>query len=214
MAYLYPILLDLTGKLVVIVGGGRVALRKVQAALDAGARVRCFAPEFHERMPEAVEKISGRFIPSQLDGADLVFAATDSSEVNLDVVRAARERKILVSNAGGEDQDHADFILPAVLNDYPIMVSVSTGAPLLSVRLRDEIARYLKRNEQYKQLAELMETLRPWLLKSSLSDVRRSCALMDLAGEGALAALTQGGGEGLYRWLIERYPELKLEKAP
>ena len=198
----------------VIIGGGRAAARKARGALEAGARVRCIAPEFHQKVPEEVERITARFQPSQLDGADLVFAATDSSEVNFDVVREARERKLLVSRTDGEDENHGDFVLPAVLRSTPIVVSVSTGSPLLSESLRDEIRKEVERMEQYKQMAELMRTLRPWLLKSSLPALRRALALQDLASGAALDALAQGGGDGLCRWLMERYPELKLEKAP
>jgi siroheme synthase-like protein len=214
VAYSYPILLDLTGKLVVIIGGGRSAAGKARGALEAGARVRCIAPEFHQKIPYEVERITARFQPSQLDGADLVFAATDSPEVNFDVVREARVRKILVSRTDGEDENHRDFVLPAVYRNDPIVISVSTGSPLLSKTLRDEIPKQIVRMEQYKQMAELMRTLRPWLLKSSLPVARRALAMMDLASVPALDALAQGGGEGLYRWLVERYPELKLEKAP
>jgi len=215
VAYSYPILLDLTGKLVVIIGGGRAAARKARGALEAGAaRIRCFAADFHEKMPQDVEKITARYHPSQLDGADLVFAATDSSEVNFDVVREARERNILVSRTDGEDEDHGDFVLPAVFRAAPIVISVSTGSPLLSETLRNEIPKQITRMEQYKQMGELMRTLRPWLLKSSLPAMRRALALEDLATTAALDALAEGGGEGLYRWLVEKYPELKLEKAP
>ena len=153
MAYSYPILLDLTGKLVVIVGGGRAAARKARGALEVGARVRCIAPEFHQKTPEEVEKITARFHPSQLDGAYLVFAATDSSEVNFDVVREARERKILVSRTDGEDENHGDFVLPAVFRAAPIVISVSTGSPFLSETLRDEIPKQVVRMEQYKEMA-------------------------------------------------------------
>src|SRR5207245_2296744 len=93
VAYSYAILLELAGKLVVIVGGGRAAVRKAEGLIEGGAtKVRCIAPEIEDQMPAEVEKINVRFVPSHVDGAALVFAATSSAETNIDVVRAARER--------------------------------------------------------------------------------------------------------------------------
>jgi siroheme synthase-like protein len=214
VAYSYPILLDLTGKLVVIVGGGAVAAHKARGLIEGGAgRVRSVAPEFVPVMPEEVEKIVATFEPRYLDGASLVFAATKSPEVNFDVVRAARDRKIPVSRADNEE-DHGDFVLPANWRAGQIIVSVSTGSPTLSQTLRDEIKANIKSIKRYAEMAELMQKLRPWLLSSSLDPSKRLDALFDLARKPALDALANGGGDGLYRWLVEKYPELKLEKAP
>jgi siroheme synthase-like protein len=214
VAYSYPILLDLEGKLVVIVGGGKIAVRKAEGLMECGmARVKCIAPEIDDKMPAKVEKIPARFVPSHLDGAALVFAATNSAEVNIDVVRAARERKILVARVASEG-DLGDFVVPANWRTGPIIISVSTGSPTLSKTLRDEIEASINSINKYAEMAELMQRLRPWLLNSSLDPVKRYEALFDLARKPALDALAEGGGDGLYRWLVERYPELKLEKAP
>jgi precorrin-2 dehydrogenase/sirohydrochlorin ferrochelatase len=214
VAYSYPILLDLAGKLVVIVGGGKAAVFKAEGLIEAGAtKIRCIAPEIDKDMPEEVAKIYSRFMPSQIDGAAIVFAATNSAETNIDVVRAARERSILVARVGSEG-DLGDFVVPANWRTGTIIVSVSTGSPALSKTLRDEIKENVSSISRYAEMAELMQKLRPWLLNSSLNPVQRHQALLDLARKPALDALAQDGGEGLYRWLVERYPELKLEKAP
>jgi precorrin-2 dehydrogenase/sirohydrochlorin ferrochelatase len=214
VAYSYPILLDLSGKLVVIVGGGGVAVRKAKTVLDGGATpVRCIAPEIQQNMPHQVQQVIARFEPSQLEGAYLVFAATDSAEINFDVVRAARERKILVSRVDSEE-DRGDFVLPAVWRRGEITISVSSGIPSLSAWIRDEIRDTLSSIDQYEQMAELMQKLRPWLYNSSLPSIRQACAMIDLASKQAMEVLAASGGDGLYRWLVERYPELKLEKAP
>ncbi|HEV8292198.1 MAG TPA: bifunctional precorrin-2 dehydrogenase/sirohydrochlorin ferrochelatase [Tepidisphaeraceae bacterium] len=214
MAYSYPILLDLMGKLVVIVGGGKVAVRKARGLIEGGAtRIKCIAPEFEEDMPREVETVEASFQPSQLDGATLVFAATDSPQVNFDVVRAANQRKIMVSRVDS-DEDHGDFVLPANWRNGHVLVSISTGSPALSSALRDEIKANFRSMRRYEQMAELLQSLRPWLMNSSLETSRRIDALFELATKPALDVLAQSGSEGLYRWLVERYPELKLEKAP
>ncbi len=216
MAYAYPILLDLAGKLVVIVGGGKVAVRKAAGAIDGGAtRVRCVAPKIDAEMPAQVERIEKTFEPVDVDGATLVFAATDQSAVNSAVVRAAQERKILVSRADADEQDAGDFIVPAVLRRGPIVVSVAAGSPALAAKVRDQLSTALQTLHRYTQLAEALKTLRPMLVDSkTLTAQRRRAALLDLVTAPALEALGQDGKDGLWRWLVERYPELKPEQSP
>lgn len=81
---LFPAFLDLRGRIVLVVGGGAVALRKITALLPTGARVRVGAPEL---IPEietmsatgAIEHLDGRFQPAWLDDAWLAVAATDDA---------------------------------------------------------------------------------------------------------------------------------------
>src|SRR3712207_1645627 len=109
-------MLDVTRRLVVIVGGGRVAARKARGLIEAGAtRIKVVAPAFHPEVPQGVERIVAFFQDAQLDGAALAFAATDLADVNDHVVRAAQERGILVSRADSDDEDPGDFVTPAKL---------------------------------------------------------------------------------------------------
>jgi len=216
VAHSYPILLDLTGKLIVIVGGGKVAVRKARGVLDAGAtKVRCVAPQIDNEMPQQVELVHRKFEPSDLDGAAMVFAATDDAGVNTAVVRAAQERGILVCRADSDEVEGGDFTVPAVLRHGSIVISFSAGSPTLSVTLRDEFRTNISTIDKYKEMARLLRTLRPRLRDSSaLTPVRRKQALFDLASSAALTALADGNNAGLWRWLVERYPELSGEKAP
>src|SRR5687768_11992217 len=88
MRFGYPLMLDLTDRPVVIVGGGEVAVRKVRGLLDAGApRITVVATDFHADLPPTVVRVAERYEARHLDGAELVFAATDGREVNDAVVR-------------------------------------------------------------------------------------------------------------------------------
>src|SRR5580698_5560697 len=102
----YPILLDLSHRPVVIVGGGAVASRKAAGVLAAGARdVRAVAPKFVRDFPGELKKINEDFAPGHLDGAGLVFAATDSQGVNDTVVAEAQKRNILVGRADADEEE-------------------------------------------------------------------------------------------------------------
>src|SRR3954452_10734628 len=97
----YPINLDLKERVVVVVGGGRVAARKTLRLVAAGARVTLVAPRIHETLLDLVAKGALRHVgrsyrPGDLAGALLVFAATDDPQVNLAVADEARKAKILV----------------------------------------------------------------------------------------------------------------------
>ena len=107
----YPVTLDVRSCRVVIVGGGPVAARKAAGLLAAGARaVVVISPTFDAAMPAGVERVVGVFEPSQLDGARLVFAATNRPEINAAVAAAARERNLFVNRADGDAEgEPSDF---------------------------------------------------------------------------------------------------------
>jgi len=206
-------MLDVTDRLVVVVGGGTVAARKVLGLLAAGAtRVRVVAPAFHADLPDvpAVQRVAETYATSQLDGAGLVFAATDQPEVNAAVVRDARARGVVVNRADADEAvaDAGDFATPAVhRGGGGLVMTVSAGgSPALATRVRDELAQRL--DPRWPQLAEAMQTLRPLVLASGLDAARRHAAFRDLASDEALALVATDGVDGLRRWIGRRYPEL------
>jgi uroporphyrin-III C-methyltransferase/precorrin-2 dehydrogenase/sirohydrochlorin ferrochelatase len=143
MDYL-PIFVDLRDRLVVVVGGGVVAQRKIEHLLKAHARVRVVSPELCADL--AVYRDHGRiefrpllFSPSQLDGAMLVVAATDDVAVNDAVAVAARERGVLVNVV--DDGPRCTFIFPAIVDRSPLIVAVGTAgtSPTLARRVRTQI---------------------------------------------------------------------------
>jgi precorrin-2 dehydrogenase/sirohydrochlorin ferrochelatase len=203
-------MLDVTRLTAVIVGGGGVAARKARGLIEAGCpKIRMISPTFHEDVPTAVEKITARFAPAHLDDANLVFAATDSPDVNDAVVREARRRNLLVSRSDSDDDTPGDFTTPAMLRKGPITITVTTGgSPALAATIRDEIANRF--DPRWRDMAEAMLTIRPAVMTTNkISPDRRREAFIDLATPEALHVLDTGGAEQLWRWLVERYPELK-----
>src|SRR5690242_15654645 len=91
----YPIFLDLAGKPVLMVGAGKVALRKTKGLLEAGAAVTVVAPRAEPEFTGLPLTLRLRkFRPADLNGAILTFAATDDRQVNRAVTLAARRRGI------------------------------------------------------------------------------------------------------------------------
>jgi len=213
---LYPLFLDVSGRTVVIVGGGAVAARKAAGILAAGGKsVRAVAPKFVREFPQEVEKKVGNFEPADLDGAGLVFAATDSAAVNDAVVAEARKKSILVQRVDGEESDDpADFISPAVLRCGPIVVAVSTGgSPALAAGLRDALAGAV--TDDWVNLAEALKQLRPKIKATGLPITRRREIFRALATPDAAAALAAGGMAELGKWLRTKFTDLpQLESNP
>jgi len=143
MDYL-PIFIQLRGEPVVVVGGGEVALRKVELLLRAGARITVIAPELHDDLralaeQNAIHFLSLPFQPHHLDGVSLAVAATNSREVNAAVSTAARARRVPVNVV--DDAELSSFIFPAIVDRSPVMVAVGSSgrSPVLARRVRQQI---------------------------------------------------------------------------
>jgi precorrin-2 dehydrogenase/sirohydrochlorin ferrochelatase len=214
VSYRYPILLDVSACLAVVVGGGAVGVRKVGGLIEAGAgRVRVVAPDFHPDMPTAgVERVAGRYDAQHLDGARLVFAATDSAEVNDAVVRDARRIGAWVNRADVDEELAGDFTVPAQLRQGPVLVTVSAGgSPAIAANVRDELKAHV--DERWGRLAEAMQDLRPRIRRAGqLDSTRRRSLLKELSSAEALEVIGGAGddaAQSLWRWAAARYPELE-----
>jgi precorrin-2 dehydrogenase/sirohydrochlorin ferrochelatase len=138
----YPALLDLNGRLAVLIGGGRVAARKLASLLEAGARVRLAAPKLDPRTEELaaspqVELLRRGFEPGDLDGACLAVCATDDQELNRMVAAEADRRGLFVNVV--DVPSLCSFIVPAVVRRGELTLAVSTGgaSPAAARRLRE-----------------------------------------------------------------------------
>jgi precorrin-2 dehydrogenase/sirohydrochlorin ferrochelatase len=188
-------LLDVSDRPILIVGGGNVAARKAEGLLAAGAtNVHAVSPTFCGRMPLGVGRIAARYDVAQLVGMGLVFAATNLPDVNAQVVKDCRKRGILVSRA--DEGDGGDFSSMAVYRDVAVTIGISAcGSPAVAARLRDSIAQRLDRD--LVMLADAARQLRPCFPPG---DDRREL-MRRLASDDAIAVLKDGGIDALADWL-------------
>ena len=157
----YMACLDLEGRDVLVVGGGPVALEKVEGLLACGARVTVVAPEIAPELEEhGVALRRRRYRADDLDGHFLVVAATSTTSVNRRVFADAEARGMLCNVV--DVPELCSFILPAVHRVDPIAVAISTGgaSPALAQRLRDDIAAVV--GPEHAVLARRLRDLRPW----------------------------------------------------
>ncbi|MDA8087291.1 MAG: bifunctional precorrin-2 dehydrogenase/sirohydrochlorin ferrochelatase [Nitrospiraceae bacterium] len=144
---LYPAFLDLKGKKCIVVGGGRVAQRKVGPLLRAGALVWVYSPRLTPVLSRLNENGLIRHFPrgcgkNELKGAFLVFSATDSHAENEKIASLAHGLGIPVNVASGEAR--SSFIVPSVVRRGPLMIAVSTSgaSPAMSKSIRLEIRKF------------------------------------------------------------------------
>ena len=130
MGSLFPLYVDLSEKRAVFVGGGTIALRRVRTLLPFAGEIIVYAPEFSpelERFAEdgALTLVRKSYDPADLDGAHIVFACTNSAEVNDAVQAECRRRGILVNVCS--DRFKCDFYFPGVVQESGLVVGVSAG---------------------------------------------------------------------------------------
>ncbi|WP_375487137.1 uroporphyrinogen-III C-methyltransferase [uncultured Jatrophihabitans sp.] len=140
----YPLLLDITHRRVVVVGGGQVAARRAQGLVDAGAEVVVVAPEVVDELRvDGVVVVERGFAPTDLDGAWLAVACTDVEAVNAAVAEAARARQIFCVRADAAAEGTART--PAVARLGEVTVAVNGGDdPGRARALRDAVAAALE----------------------------------------------------------------------
>ena len=174
----YPVFLKLSGKRVLLVGGGTVAAAKLEGLLTAGALVTVVAPEIHPAMEKSGVTLQRRtFKPTDLDGVWWVVAAAPP-DVNRQVQAAAESRELFVNAV--DDPVHATAYLGGVVRRGDVTIAISTGgrAPALAGLLREgldawlpqDIDRWMQTADRarslWKEVDVPMERRRPMLLEA------------------------------------------------
>jgi precorrin-2 dehydrogenase/sirohydrochlorin ferrochelatase len=183
----------MNGKLVIIIGGGKVALRKLRTLLKTGASIRVVAetvcPEITAmklagKLDVAVRSYAG----SDLDNAALVIAATDNAQVNEQVATEARLRRILV--AVSDNPLTGDCTFPATVQHGDLEIAVSTGGrcPTFASDVRDVISGQI--GSEYGMILEQIAAEREKLLTNGSSSTYNTQVLRSLASR-LIAELTE-----------------------
>ncbi|MHB1323209.1 MAG: uroporphyrinogen-III C-methyltransferase [Coriobacteriia bacterium] len=193
---MYPVMLDLAGRRVLVVGAGEVARRRIEGLIDAGAVVTAVAPSAADAVCDLAT--AGRitwharpFDADDVSGAALVLTATGDPAVDGAVASASRAAGIPVNAA--DDDASSDFHLPAVARRGLITIAVGTAgvAPALAARLRDRVAAWL--GPEWERFAALLGEARVLARERFGDPAERMRALRAAAGDNeALAAIARG----------------------
>src|SRR5438874_324122 len=178
---LLPLFLNLSGRRVLLVGGGPVAAAKLQQLLAANADVHVVAPEVVEEIERSAAScgvvINRRpFVPADLDHAWLVIAAA-TSDVNREVAAAAEARRIFVNAV--DDPANASAFLSGVIRREGVTIAVSTSgdAPGLTALIRQGFDELLPRRDLAQWVREARSQRRQWKADGVPMDARRPLLL-------------------------------------
>jgi precorrin-2 dehydrogenase / sirohydrochlorin ferrochelatase len=159
----YPILLDVTAKPVLLVGGGNVAHEKMSRLVDAEADVTVVAPALIPAVQEYIDGGRVRWIARAFEAGDttgyfLVMIATDDGEVNRTIADEARAHGTLVNAA--DDAANCDFVLPSLVKRGDIQIASSTGgtSPAMARWLREQLEDFL--SDEVVALHEVLASVR------------------------------------------------------
>ena len=136
---MYPVMINIREKKVVVVGGGKVAARKIKTLLAEQAAVTVVSPTLHANIPQAeIQWLARPYQTGDLEGAKLVFACTDQAEVNSQIMQDAAPSQ-LVNNTG--DKTFSDFYNVAIARkkDVSVMISTNGLSPSRSKEIRKKI---------------------------------------------------------------------------
>jgi precorrin-2 dehydrogenase/sirohydrochlorin ferrochelatase len=189
----YPTFLNLKGKKVIVIGGGKVAERKAFALLKTGANVTIISPGITKRIEK--EKLKGRIkhIPRQYRKGDtkkafLIIAATDSQEINKKV---SEEALCLVNVV--DSPSLCNFIVPSVIQRGHLTIAVSTSgiSPALSKSIRKELEKLY--GPEFADYLRLLERIREKAMKEIYDKKKRAKFLKSLASEEMIKVLREKG---------------------
>lgn len=196
---LFPILVKLKARKCVVVGAGQIASAKAAGLLRSGARVVVIAPEAVEwiQSRSRAGKLTWRrrrFAASDVGGAFLVIAATNSNATNDAVFRACAARGVLCNVV--DDPQRCDFFYPAIVRRGPLQIAISTGgrSPALARRLRIELSRQF--GPEYGAWVEHVGKIRREILSQDLSAGERQRLLDQIASYEAFERFLRYRGSG------------------
>ena len=163
----YPINLNLSGREVVVVGGGRIAGRKIMGLMEAMAVVTVISPTLTLELTEYAKegKLTWKerdFTAADIQDAFLIIAATNHPEINQAVYKAAAPHQLI---SLVDDPEKSNFILPAVLNQGKLSITVSTSgaSPILAKKIKREIADQY--GPEYKEYVDFLYVCRKKILE-------------------------------------------------
>ncbi len=189
----YPAFLNLSGKRCIVVGGGKVAERKIVSLVRAGASVWVISPEITARLERlksdgAINHVSRGYRKGDLKNAFLAIAATSNERVNRAI---SIDAPFLVNVV--DVPELCNFIVPAVVDRGPLTIAVSTGgaSPAMAAEVRKELE--LLYGDDLGRYRAFLSKLRKEVMESIADKKARETFLRQAASEKIMSILRSEG---------------------
>jgi precorrin-2 dehydrogenase/sirohydrochlorin ferrochelatase len=206
----YPINLNITGQLCVVIGGGTVATRKISSLLLCDAKVRVISPKLSSGLKQFLDNHNLEWIPrpymkGDLQGATLAFALTDHPEVQRQVATEANELEIPVNI--GDNPEACTFQTAATVRQGDLLISISTGggSPALAATIRRELE--LRYGPEYSDLVKLLCIIRQHTVGQRSSQEKQKLLLDQILQTNILTLLKKKEWQLLHEKLLEILPQ-------
>ena len=191
----YPVMLDITGKKCVIIGGGKVASRKAASLITYGAEITVISkeicPEIKELLKQGlISRESKNYYKDCLKNAYIVFAATDNPEINQLIASDAKNLNISANIADAPEL--CSFMVPAKLEQGDLTIAISTNgkSPGLAKKIRQDLEKEF--DIYYSEFLDLLGYFREKSLKELPDQTTRETFLNSLIYSDALELLKLG----------------------
>lgn len=201
----FPIFIDTQHKQCLVVGAGEVAARKIELLLKTPATIIVVAPDICGTVQAFADQGKIRlhqraFQANDLNDIDLVFVATDNSELNVDIHRLATDRKILVNVV--DNTPLCGFITPSIVDRSPIVIAMSSGgvAPVLLRYLRQKLEGWIPQNTSL--LGAFSEKFRE-KVKQTLNSVTERRYFWEDILDGPIAEQVLQGNQAMAETMFE-----------
>jgi precorrin-2 dehydrogenase/sirohydrochlorin ferrochelatase len=193
---LYPVNLKIDHRLCVVIGGGKVALRKVESLLECGATVKVVAPAYDDgftAIEGGVEMVQRPYAAGDLKGAFLVIAATDDDETNRAVENEARDRNQLLNVVDKPEQ--CNFYVPSSIRRGELMITISTGGqlPALAKRLRRQLEGEFP--SEWSEALDLLGGARREVISRISDEKKKTDCLAELAALDLVPVIRASGAQ-------------------
>ena len=208
-----PIFINLKQKPVLVVGGGDIALRKINLLIKAQASVNCLSPLFCDGIAslsadKSVNLIQKSFEPDDIKNYSLIIASTDDSLVNSSISELAKKANIPVNVV--DSPELSSFIMPSIVDRSPVIIAVSSAgkAPVLARIIRAKLETVIP--SAYGLLAEIAGEYRQ-KVKNRFSNIKDRRAFWESAFSGVIAEKVFSGRINEARGDIEEQLENSVE---
>ena len=208
-----PIFINLKQKPVLVVGGGDIALRKINLLIKAQASVNCLSPLFCDGIAslsadKSVNLIQKSFEPDDIKNYSIIIASTDDSLVNSSISELAKKANIPVNVV--DSPELSSFIMPSIVDRSPVIIAVSSAgkAPVLARIIRAKLETVIP--SAYGLLAEIAGEYRQ-KVKNRFSNIKDRRAFWESAFSGVIAEKVFSGRINEARGDIEEQLENSVE---
>ncbi|MFA9559730.1 bifunctional precorrin-2 dehydrogenase/sirohydrochlorin ferrochelatase [Evansella sp. AB-rgal1] len=204
MSNFTPCMVKLANKDCVVIGGGKVAARKVISLLHAKCHVKVISPELCSGLKEIIDQCTYEKRMFQKDdtrGAFLVVAATNSKAINMEIYKESVDSVPFLNIV--DDQQLSNFFLPSVVERGPLQIAISTTgtSPLVTKNIKQKVEALF--GPEYEPYLKIIGELRKEIIETVGDSDEKKRLLLKLSSEELLVAFQENDAVGIDNFISD-----------